>query len=60
MNFKFLKPLVAVAIAVSVNSFAQETAPKYNYTDAFKPFFYQNNGTETRSASGQPGHNYYY
>ncbi len=59
MNFKFLKPMVALAIAVSVNSFAQNDAPKYSYTEAFKPYFYQNNATETRSASGQPGHNYW-
>ncbi len=59
MNFKFLKPMVALAIAVSVNSFAQIDAPKYSYTEAFKPYFYQNNATETRSASGQPGHNYW-
>lgn len=59
MNFKFLKPIVAFAIAVSVNSFAQSDAPKYSYTEAFKPYFYQNNATETRSASGQPGHNYW-
>ena len=59
MNFKFLKPMVALAIAFSVNLFAQNDAPKYSYTDAFKPYFYLNNGTETRSASGQPGHNYW-
>lgn len=59
MNFKFLKPMVALAIVVSVNSFAQNDAPKYSYTEAFKPYFYQNNATETRSASGQPGHNYW-
>ncbi|QOW11371.1 M1 family metallopeptidase [Kaistella flava (ex Peng et al. 2021)] len=59
MNFKFLKPMVALAIAVSVNSFAQNDAPKYSYTEAFKPYFYLNNATETRSASGQPGHQYW-
>ena len=59
MNFKFLKPMVALAIVGSVNSFAQNDAPKYSYTEAFKPYFYQNNATETRSASGQPGHNYW-
>ena len=59
MNFKFIKPLITVAIAVSVHLSAQTDAPKYSYTEAFKPFFYQNNATETRSASGQPGHNYW-
>ncbi len=43
----------------SVN--AQETATKsnYNYHDAFAPGFYTKNGTETRSASGQPGSKYW-
>ena len=59
MNFKIFKPVFALAIAVSVHFSAQTEAPKYSYTEAFKPFFYQNNGTETRSASGQPGHNYW-
>lgn len=31
----------------------------YNYHDAFEPFFYTKNGTNTRSASGQPGHEYW-
>ena len=59
MNFKFLKPLLTLGVAVSLNLAAQTDAPNYSYTDAFKPFFYQNNATETRSASGQPGHNYW-
>ena len=59
MNFKFYKPLFTLAVAVSLNLSAQNEAPKYSYTDAFKPFFYLNNGTETRSASGQPGHHYW-
>lgn len=59
MNFKFLKPIVALALAVSVNMSAQTDVPKYSYTEAFKPFFYKTNATETRSASGQPGHNYW-
>lgn len=32
---------------------------KYNYHDAFAPFFYTKNGTGTRSASGQPGAEYW-
>ena len=37
------------------------TAPisNYNYHDAFAPFFYSKNGTTTRSASGQPGAEYW-
>ncbi|MEY8758784.1 M1 family metallopeptidase [Chryseobacterium tongliaoense] len=59
MNYKL--PTLVSAIAVflfSGSAFAQE-APKYDYTEAFKPFFYPQTGTETRSASGQPGHAYW-
>lgn len=43
---------------------AQETSvvkstSNYNYHDAFAPFFYSKNGTATRSASGQPGAEYW-
>src|SRR6218665_1633947 len=59
MNFKLPTLLSVVAIfAFAGNSYAQE-APKYDYTEAFKPFFYPQTGTETRSASGQPGHKYW-
>ena len=59
MNFKLSKPLLAIALTFSAAAFAQEQASKYDYSDAFKQDFYQNNATETRSASGQPGHNYW-
>ncbi|MES2573574.1 MAG: M1 family metallopeptidase [Bacteroidota bacterium] len=32
---------------------------KYDYHEAFAPFFYSKNGTNTRSASGQPGFEYW-
>ncbi len=32
---------------------------KYDYYDAFAPFFYSKNATNTRSASGQPGPEYW-
>jgi hypothetical protein len=32
---------------------------KYSYSDTFAPFFYSKNGTNTRSASGQPGSEYW-
>ena len=32
---------------------------KYDYRELFKPGFYTKNGTETRSASGQPGAKYW-
>ncbi|MFC6268360.1 M1 family metallopeptidase [Frigoriflavimonas asaccharolytica] len=59
MKLNFSKPFLAIAIAFSSVAFAQETASKYDYTEAFSNNFYQNNATETRSASGQPGHNYW-
>lgn len=55
---KFSKIFAAVAFCTFSLGFAQDAA-KYSYTEAFKPFLYQNKGTETRSASGQPGHNYW-
>jgi len=59
MNFKFPKIISAIAVCiVTTGAFGQEK-PKYDYVEAFKPFFYLNNGTETRSASGKPGHNYW-
>ncbi|MBB1194070.1 M1 family peptidase [Flavobacterium sp. SOK18b] len=35
------------------------TVSKYDYHDAFGPHFYTKNGTATRSASGQPGSEYW-
>ena len=32
---------------------------KYDYHDAFAPFFYTNNGTEYRAATGEPGPKYW-
>lgn len=58
MNFKFPKMIAAALTVISVSISAQD-APKYDYNAAFNPFFYKNNGTETRSASGKPGHNYW-
>ena len=59
MKFRLPYLLSAVAlVAFTGHTFAQES-PKYDYTEAFKPFFYPQTGTETRSASGQPGHKYW-
>lgn len=55
---KITQIFAAAALCFSAFVAAQES-PKYSYTEAFKPFFYQNNATETRSASGKPGHNYW-
>ncbi len=38
---------------------SQQTNSKYNYTEAFDPFFYTQNGNPYRSASGQPGPAYW-
>ncbi len=59
MNFNFRKPILLLIFAISANFFAQEQTSNYDYREAFSPFFYKNNGTETRSASGKPGHNYW-
>ena len=56
----FIKSIfLGSALLVAQVSYAQETTNKYDYKAAFKPGFYINNGTETRSASGQPGHKYW-
>ncbi|MFZ4932038.1 M1 family metallopeptidase [Chryseobacterium sp. Mn2064] len=59
MNYKLPTVFSAVsAFLLSGFTYAQQ-APKYDYVEAFKPFFYPQTGTETRSASGQPGHAYW-
>jgi hypothetical protein len=42
-----------------MDSKANQLISKYDYFDAFAPFFYSKNGTNTRSASGQPGPEYW-
>lgn len=59
MNFKFPTIISAIAVMLFTNSVSAQEAPKYDYVEAFKPFFYSQTGTETRSASGQPGHAYW-
>ena len=59
MNFKFPKMMMLVVASTISSSFFAQEAPKYSYQEAFKPFFYPQTGTETRSASGQPGHKYW-
>ena len=44
--------------AFSFSHISAQEADKYSYTEAFKPI-YSTFATETRSASGQPGHNYW-
>nr|WP_228400915.1 M1 family metallopeptidase [Chryseobacterium taichungense] len=56
MTFRNL--VSALAVVAFSQSYAQES-PKYDYVEAFKPFFYTQTGTSTRSASGQPGYAYW-
>ena len=54
--------LVGVSSVYAQNEPAKtkdEPVSNYNYHDAFAPFFYSKNGTTTRSASGQPGAEYW-
>lgn len=62
-NFSF-KALFQLALLLLIsNIWSQENATKqvskYNYQEVFAPFFYSKNGINTRSASGQPGFEYW-
>lgn len=66
-NIRF-KAVLHMALLVGVSSVYAQNEPvktkevpvsNYNYHDAFAPFFYTKNGTTTRSASGQPGAEYW-
>ncbi|MBU2062391.1 MAG: M1 family metallopeptidase [Bacteroidetes bacterium] len=66
-NIRF-KVILQMALLVGVSSVYAQNEPaktkdapvsNYNYHDAFAPFFYSKNGTTTRSASGQPGAEYW-
>ncbi|MGV8879523.1 MAG: M1 family metallopeptidase [Sphingobacteriaceae bacterium] len=50
-----------LAFLTGIVNVSAQNAPdtKYDYHDAFGPAFYSKNGTETRSASGQPGQKYW-
>jgi len=45
--------------AFSLANAQEKPVSKYNYSEAFANNFYTKNGTETRSASGQPGPKYW-
>jgi len=58
--------LISALLVAAVVSNAQTTSAdtnvlssKYNYHDAFGPFFYTKNGNEYRAASGEPGPKYW-
>jgi hypothetical protein len=63
MKNNFFKASFCLALFCGVSALqAQDTktnVSKYDYHDAFAPGFYTKNGTETRSASGQPGAKYW-
>lgn len=62
------KAIFQLALLMGITSISAQQVPattssapisNYNYHDAFAPFFYSSNGTTTRSASGQPGAEYW-
>jgi len=68
MKNNFLKALLQFAFLLAIStlwsqqssiSSSTKQVSTYDYHDAFGPFFYTKNGTNTRSASGQPGHEYW-
>ncbi|WP_313028726.1 M1 family metallopeptidase [Soonwooa sp.] len=59
MKIKFLSSIaIAATFLFSANVLAQQSG-NYDYKDVFKEPFYTTNGTEFRSASGQPGPKYW-
>jgi hypothetical protein len=64
MKNNSFKTLLQLALLFAISSIwsqenAAKKASKYNYQETFAPFFYTKNGTNTRSASGQPGFEYW-
>ena len=68
MKKQSVKALLSMALFVGISSVSAQQTPagtaanpvnNYNYHDAFAPHFYTKNGTPTRSASGQPGVEYW-
>ena len=64
MKNQSLQALLQLALLlVTLNIWSQENSKKqiskYSYQETFAPFFYTKNGTNTRSASGQPGFEYW-
>ncbi|MGA9638670.1 M1 family metallopeptidase [Flavobacterium sp.] len=54
-----LSLLLVVSLIWSQETPVASFISKYNYNEAFGSFFYNNNGSSTRSASGQPGAEYW-
>ena len=61
-KFSFFSVLLLLVISFPKSVLAQTISTpssKYNYHDAFAPFFYTQNGTEYRAATGEPGPKYW-
>ena len=57
---KLLHRLTYILMVACIFSGAQTSEKSvYDYNAAFGHGFYTNNGTQTRSASGKPGHAYW-
>jgi hypothetical protein len=63
MKNNFFKASICIALFCGVSALqaqdSKKSVSKYDYHDAFAPHFYSKNGTSTRSASGQPGAEYW-
>jgi hypothetical protein len=59
LQLAFLLAISNVWSQQSATSSKSKQISKYDYYDAFGPFFYTKNGTSTRSAIGQPGFDYW-
>lgn len=58
-RFSKIFALLFAMLFVAMTAFSQEEGSKYDYNKAFGNHFYTKNATDTRSASGQPGHAYW-
>jgi len=58
-RFSKIFALLFAMLFVAMTAFSQEEGSKYDYNEAFGNHFYTKNATDTRSASGQPGHAYW-
>lgn len=68
MKINSFKALLQLALFLGISTLWSQQIPplktvsqisKYDYHDAFAPFFYSKDGTNTRFASGQPGTEYW-
>ncbi|MEO7977260.1 M1 family metallopeptidase [Flavobacterium sp.] len=68
MKTNFPKAILGMALFIGISSVWSQSTPaatatnsinNYDYHDAFAPHFYTKNGSSTRSASGQPGVEYW-